>query len=916
MRSGKANVFMLLLCVLLLAGYTFASSGHQIDRRSIGNEKGLQVSDAKAQKLNETPQHLEIQGEVVTPVYHRTEPLSSVVNTLQGGDNIGSATAIPSIPFSDAGTTSGYADDYNESCVGATGNAPDVVYSFTPSADIHIDISLCNSSYMTHLWVYENSTATVVACNRFNTMCTLPRSGVTDVVCTAGNTYYIVIDGENGQNGAYQIDITETPPPPPPTFAGFHPAIGDGQTGYNMVAYEDPTGTLFTDSVLVWFGTADDFGTYSDVVAYNFVGTPTYPGIDYFGRDSVFYGTIVPPATDNSGGATYLMTAVNANDPNGYNLGSWNWTTYGWHDMKMAAIACDSTQKIGATSDYRFGIISMVTSSTYPTTPLVNAPHLFYQTTSATQGTISWYNDLNGCNSTSCDIDNITHFSYAVYDWYNPTDMQWQLFARRDVFGNPNDTVYSGGWTHSLTAGNNIYVPVVAANNGNVLIASEYYADGNESDHDIICWYDPTHTGSLDSLEISVVVASTADERFPQIAYMNGSKFVVTYIADQKLYAVTTLDGGVTWGAPRAISLVDDQVVSEYRADDIAEKGHKIMYEYVDAMGGPDTLLRLLTTDFYNDDDADGYANYEDNCPTISNHDQADADGDNVGDVCDNCVSVANSDQADADNDGIGDVCDVCTDTDGDGFGDPGYPANTCQVDNCPGIPNPDQADADNDGLGDVCDNCPNTTNINQADADADGVGDACDNCAAIANAGQADGDSDGFGDVCDNCPAVANVDQADVDNDGVGDVCDNCVAVANTDQTDGDADNVGDVCDNCPTLTNVDQSDVDVDGVGDVCDNCPTDYNPDQADANHNGIGDVCDGCCVGIRGNADGDGADAVDISDIIFMVEYSFNSGPAPACFEEADVNSDLALDIADIIYLVEYSFSSGPAPNSCL
>lgn len=60
----------------------------------------------------------------------------------------------------------------------------------------------------------------------------------------------------------------------------------------------------------------------------------------------------------------------------------------------------------------------------------------------------------------------------------------------------------------------------------------------------------------------------------------------------------------------------------------------------------------------------------------------------------------------DTDEDGIADPCDTCTDTDGDGFGDPGFSGNTCAEDNCPETANADQADGDADGLGDACDNC------------------------------------------------------------------------------------------------------------------------------------------------------------------------------------------------------------------
>jgi hypothetical protein len=137
-------------------------------------------------------------------------------------------------------------------------------------------------------------------------------------------------------------------------------------------------------------------------------------------------------------------------------------------------------------------------------------------------------------------------------------------------------------------------------------------------------------------------------------------------------------------------------------------------------------------------------------------------------------TSNSNSGACDLDGDSAPDSVDPCTDTDGDGFGNPGYPANTCPLDNCPNAQNV-QTDSDSDGIGDACDDCPHIYNLDQADHDHDTVGDACDNCADFANPLQEDGDQDGVGDLCDNCAQVPNSDQIDSDRDGMGDACDTC---------------------------------------------------------------------------------------------------------------------------------------------
>ncbi len=130
--------------------------------------------------------------------------------------------------------------------------------------------------------------------------------------------------------------------------------------------------------------------------------------------------------------------------------------------------------------------------------------------------------------------------------------------------------------------------------------------------------------------------------------------------------------------------------------------------------------------------------------------DCADQDGDGILDSEDNCISISNPLQEDSDADGIGDSCDVCTDTDNDGFGNPGFPNNTCQLDNCPTTANHLQTDTDSDGIGDVCDEC--------TDTDGDGFG------------------NPGFSNnTCpsDNCPSKYNPLQEDRNNNGIGDSCD-----------------------------------------------------------------------------------------------------------------------------------------------
>ena len=168
----------------------------------------------------------------------------------------------------------------------------------------------------------------------------------------------------------------------------------------------------------------------------------------------------------------------------------------------------------------------------------------------------------------------------------------------------------------------------------------------------------------------------------------------------------------------------------------------------------------------------------------------SDPESDGIPWLWDKCPEVYDPEQSDSDGDGPGDACDPCTDYDYDGYGDPGYPATTCQIDNCPGFPNPDQGDQDGDGVGDACDNCRLVDNPTQLDSNGDcpalpyttdpKCGDACLGCC-IGRVGDANGDGEypdevTLGDIMlmvdvkfisGNCGLIPCLAEADVNQDG-----------------------------------------------------------------------------------------------------------------------------------------------------
>jgi hypothetical protein len=479
-----------------------------------------------------------------------------------------------------------------------------------------------------------------------------------------------------------------------------HPALGDNSAGIMARLYEYYDGVSPTSWMCI--NGSSNSGVSWDTCCWIDFSGGTYPSLDLWFPGNYFVGTFVPPFSFQNGAAFMLVVLPDPMDHSTWFVNFSSLAAYGWYGMKSVEIACDD-----GSQSWNWGFESAILSRSWPGEVYNDVPFVFSYKDGVPYGSV--YKNHQHCLTTSADIDRVNGKTYAVWDIYNADKDQNQLFLRQDFVYNWELTT-DDAFVAFADSNKHITYPVVAANDGHLVVVAAVYHDNSAADKDIVSWY--TATGDVDNLSgISTIAGTAAAENYPELSHIEGTAFVCTFVKQQSLYASWTIDAGASWSAPVKINSVAEQVVEEYRTADIGDGGRYVMYEY--RVAGDNTVRLALKPLVHQDTDGDGIADALDNCPGVPNPAQADVDGDNIGDACDNCVAITNPTQADADVDGIGDDCDNCTDTDGDGFGNSGFAANTCPLDNCPYVSNPTQIDNDGDGIGDACDCC----------GDADGVG-------------------------------------------------------------------------------------------------------------------------------------------------------------------------------------------------
>jgi hypothetical protein len=64
-------------------------------------------------------------------------------------------------------------------------------------------------------------------------------------------------------------------------------------------------------------------------------------------------------------------------------------------------------------------------------------------------------------------------------------------------------------------------------------------------------------------------------------------------------------------------------------------------------------------------------------------------------------------------------------------------------------------------------------------------------------------------------------------------------------------------------------------------------------------------------VSGDANGDSV--VDLADVVFLVNYLFNSGPEPFPLEAGDPTCDGKIDLGDLVFLINFLYKGGPPPD---
>ncbi len=324
-----------------------------------------------------------------------------------------------------------------------------------------------------------------------------------------------------------------------PLFEGYTPAVSNSGSsicfGFTDVNYEN-----------VWFSGSPDAGqTWTDGIGWQIDIPPEYPDVDGCG-DGRFIGTMVPDYNDYDGGAMYKMTVDDvSNAPDSYSLSYWTFNDlgdgyYGFIDVAAGGYtAADPVE-----NEWAYGVHSIIGDHGE-----IGAETGFFTYQSNADG-MAWIYTLtdtpggfNGCESTSCDVDQDTLHSYAAYTYDHEGDQDIYVFEMNlgtwgEYSGYP---IHEQAWDNYITTAGNDHAIDISAYKNNVILVSE-------RDGAIVAY--ASQNGLTSYQTVTIAAAGT----YPRVVHTDEKKALCTYEKDNKLVSVMTEDGGLTWSPANDVS--------------------------------------------------------------------------------------------------------------------------------------------------------------------------------------------------------------------------------------------------------------------------------------------------------------------------------------------------------------------------
>lgn len=323
----------------------------------------------------------------------------------------------------------------------------------------------------------------------------------------------------------------------------YHPTLASSGSTY-FVGYTLATSLM--DRNIAMALSTDGGETFQSAGMWEIEGVEDYPSFSHWGGNT-YYGSFT---TISQPGYQYLLEVGDITDTETWSLAYYDWSGDGWSNIDSIDVACHDSQNA-----WEYGVMSCVASTTYPDSPLTNAPHMFFMDPeSEGQEYISWQPSIEGCNNSAAAMDKPNDMMWCVYDYFNETKGSWDLFWWARDFTDPMADDASDA--ARIQENYNLHNPSIAANDGNVAILCQTDELGNQ---DVSCLYSSDGGGNWTMTDVA---ASNEDEQYPDVA-LSGDTLVATFVKNGNLYYTSSDDWGATWSEPEQLNEEDGTVLSE-----------------------------------------------------------------------------------------------------------------------------------------------------------------------------------------------------------------------------------------------------------------------------------------------------------------------------------------------------------------